>query len=457
MAQGKLENQLTHNIMAISEDKNRLYVDSSERPGITRWQIAQCLRDYRVTRLGRDLGLLCTSPNVNFAAKYRPINSGCVHALTDADRAALGWGVDVSAEGDANDDRMHYLRYSKYPLSGDGVMFRTLDFNGYNHAVKNGLAFMNNSVSFPMYNNINVVNLKANPDTGDNIAFSLLPDILRANFYYPFERFSRFGIEVRSNTGCIISETEYSSYDAFESAIYGASTNYISFGALSEHPTGYGAKIYAYGVIDDEDVPHTMKYAISELTVVEDTRENDRGFWEVGKFCPNMMVGTFMAGGTRKAYEWQEDNQVITIGSNDFFFFGFNVTNRSNRDVDYATIRMRMTVDGMSYHLPIYRYTSSGIDGYPAETTVGPTGLNTTPVFYLSPADINGIIKYDEKTVTFQVVNASFATGELRSILSSPISLKIKYTYNSAASKPGYPSFSPQLTPEWKQELITEL
>lgn len=440
--------------MAISEDKNRLYVDSSERPGITRWQIAQCLRDYRVTRIGRDLGLLCTSPNVNFAAKYRPINSGSVHALTDTDRAALGWGVDVSAEGDANDDRMHYLRYSKYSLYGYGVLFRTLDFNGYNHAAKNGLAFTNSSVSFPMFNNINVVNLKANADTGDNIAFPLLPDILRKNFYYPFENFSKFGIEVRSNTGCIVNDTQYASYDAFKNAIYGTSTNNISFG-LNDHPTGYGAKIYAYGIVEDK-VEYPMKYAISELTSVEDTRNDNRGVWEVGKFCPNMMVGTFIAGGTKEAYKWQEEDSVITIGSNDFFFFGFNITNNGDVEVEYANIMMRMTVDGTSYLLPIYRYTSFGKDRYPAHTTVGPTGLNVAPVFYLSPADINGIIKYNQKTVTFQVVNASFATGEMRSILSSPLVLKIQYTYSSASSKPNYPSFSPQLTPEWKQELITE-
>lgn len=455
MPQGKQENQLTHNIMAISEDKNRLYVDSSERPGITRWQIAQCLRDYRVTRLGRDLGLLCTSPNVNLAAKYRPINSSSVHALTDEDRAALGWGVDVSAEGDANDDRMHYLRYSKYPLVGDGVLFRTLDFNGYNHAAKNGLAFTNSSVSFPMFNNINVVNLKANADTGDNIAFPLLPDILRKNFYYPFENFSKFGIEVRSNTGCIVNDTQYASYDAFKNAIYGTSTNNISFG-LNDHPTGYGAKIYAYGIVEDK-VEYPMKYAISELTTVEDTRTDNKGFWEVGKFCPNMMVGTFRSGGTKKVYEWQEGTTAIIIGSDDFFFFGFNITNKGNIFLDYTNVRMRMTVDGVSYHLPIYRYSPTGSEGYPAGETIGPVGLDTAPVFYLSPADFKDILKTtSDKTVTLQVINASYATGEVLSILSSPLSLTIRYSSFSASGSNGYPSFGPQLTPDWNQELITE-
>ena len=71
----------------------RLYVDSSERPGITRWQIAQCLRDYRVTRLGRDLGLLCQSPNINKWAKYKPEDINTPQVITEQQRVLNNYGI----------------------------------------------------------------------------------------------------------------------------------------------------------------------------------------------------------------------------------------------------------------------------------------------------------------------------------------------------------------------------
>lgn len=131
--------------MAISEDKNRLYVDSSERPGITRWQIAQCLRDYRVTRLGRDLGLLCQSPNINKWAKHKPVRSSDVVCGENTYKANDGWcGLDIknaliastanlsgiAAKYDGKDNGWNHAAPRG---SANGEMFRTLDFNGYNH------------------------------------------------------------------------------------------------------------------------------------------------------------------------------------------------------------------------------------------------------------------------------------------------------------------------------------
>jgi hypothetical protein len=191
---------------------------------------------------------------------------------------------------------------------------------------------------------------------------------------------------------------------------------------------------------------------------IDDARTDDRGYWEVGKFNPNMVVGTFSPNGSKKVYEWQEGTAPIQIGSDDFFLFGFNVTNKGTHDIAYSNLRMRVTVDGVAYHLPIYRFSQTGKEGYPAGTTVGPTELKNTPVFYLSPADIKEIVPYSagEKTVTFQVVNASFATGELLAILSSPIDLKIRYTGASVVDNDNYPEFEPIQVPDWKQELITD-
>lgn len=60
--------------MALSEDKKRLSIESGS--GITPWEVAQCIGDYRTTKLGRDVGLLCCSPKVNRASIRRPFNVG---------------------------------------------------------------------------------------------------------------------------------------------------------------------------------------------------------------------------------------------------------------------------------------------------------------------------------------------------------------------------------------------
>ena len=57
--------------MPISADNNRLYTEDGK--GITLDEIAACLRDYRVTALGRGLGLLATSPNINMSSKHKPV------------------------------------------------------------------------------------------------------------------------------------------------------------------------------------------------------------------------------------------------------------------------------------------------------------------------------------------------------------------------------------------------
>lgn len=57
--------------MPISADNNRLYTEDGK--GITLDEIAACLKDYCVTALGRDLGLLATSPNIEMMSKHKPV------------------------------------------------------------------------------------------------------------------------------------------------------------------------------------------------------------------------------------------------------------------------------------------------------------------------------------------------------------------------------------------------
>lgn len=124
--------------MAYDSEKKTL---STEGSGITLWEIAQCLGDYRVNTEGRrDLGMLCTSPKINKWAKYKPERYQTWGVLEDAQRAQNCYGFDIStlfntdAESTleaaiANGAAYPYL----VPQGGTSSPFRYLDFDGYNH------------------------------------------------------------------------------------------------------------------------------------------------------------------------------------------------------------------------------------------------------------------------------------------------------------------------------------
>ena len=132
--------------MPISEDKNRLYVDKNSGKGISLDDVAECLKDYRVTKFGRDVGVLCTSPNINKFAKYKPIRYNTWGVLTKdqykgmSTDAADGIYYGIKINGpinaeigpnlvDIHDTEFEYIR----PTGGAESPFRVLDFDGYNH------------------------------------------------------------------------------------------------------------------------------------------------------------------------------------------------------------------------------------------------------------------------------------------------------------------------------------
>lgn len=134
--------------MAISDDKNRLFVDTENNKGITLWEVAQCLRDYRVSRLGRDVGILCTSPNINKWAKHKPVRFDTLDVNDDVWKASDGWcGLNIenaliSNNTDVSGIENHYSEktdngweYARPRGILQSEPFRLLDFNGYNHAV----------------------------------------------------------------------------------------------------------------------------------------------------------------------------------------------------------------------------------------------------------------------------------------------------------------------------------
>lgn len=125
--------------MAYDREKDILKVTSES--GISLQEVALCLRDYRLDTNGRiDLGMMCTSPNINLWPKNKPVRLRSRGILTDADRKSVNYGIDFSMAHDtsfsdclaksiANGGKYGYLR----PRGGDTEPYRLLDFDGYNH------------------------------------------------------------------------------------------------------------------------------------------------------------------------------------------------------------------------------------------------------------------------------------------------------------------------------------
>lgn len=137
--------------MPYDSNNKKLYIDKTTTPnkGISLSDIATALRDYRVNTYGRsDLGMLCTSPNINKWAKYKPFivsysNGHPRGVQTEADRQAAGYGfywqdfigedmcpIQKAATYAFENGASHACEwFYNYPES----IFRQQDFDGYLH------------------------------------------------------------------------------------------------------------------------------------------------------------------------------------------------------------------------------------------------------------------------------------------------------------------------------------
>ena len=127
--------------MAYDKTAKKLYV--AEGSGITPWEVAQCLDDYRVNSMGqRDVGMLCTSPNINMWSWVKPIQNTSWKPLSHDDfKGTLSdhndniyFGIKINASLSSNlTDELATIHDATYEYIRPTGPFRLLDFNGYNH------------------------------------------------------------------------------------------------------------------------------------------------------------------------------------------------------------------------------------------------------------------------------------------------------------------------------------
>lgn len=140
--------------MALSADKKRLSIESGS--GITPWEVAQCIGDFRTTELGRDVGLLCSSPKVNKWAKNKPVEAVRYpfKEQDDTERKLAAWGFhwwntsrnDEDAPFATTASALYAKAKSKnfdWIWNNPRTVLRLNDFDGYNHSARQPYEYSN--------------------------------------------------------------------------------------------------------------------------------------------------------------------------------------------------------------------------------------------------------------------------------------------------------------------------
>ena len=177
--------------MPYDSNLKKLYVDTANKRGIALKEIAACLQDYRVnTRGKRDLGMLCTSPNINKWSKNKPFvvanGTNLRKAQTDEARrlAAYGfywWNYILENEAPFADNPTTLLNKAianegNWAYKRPTEIFRARDFDGYRHAAVAPYRYDINSPDLGQNNYCKPTTDPYDPDV--DIRVSDMPDFL---------------------------------------------------------------------------------------------------------------------------------------------------------------------------------------------------------------------------------------------------------------------------------------
>lgn len=111
--------------------------------------IAECLGDFRISALGRDVGMLCTSPKISQWSKNKPFcaEMNQYKVQTDADRKAAAYGVywfmgtSEYTDAPAAHTALELIQKAKslggtWKIKPHNGIYRAWDFDGYRHNAK---------------------------------------------------------------------------------------------------------------------------------------------------------------------------------------------------------------------------------------------------------------------------------------------------------------------------------
>lgn len=449
--------------MPYDKENKKLYIDAANSKGITPWEVAQCIGDYRVnTRGQRDVGMLCTSNNVNIAAKFKPIavdtslyNPYVIMTELDFKRNAYGLMFDgVTYE---HDDRLIVHNYTWKKPDGNHVK-RLRDFDGYIHNAKFGTSFEPMYVTYnPSIPNTYIYGKQASVPNGsitlEDLLETLIPD------------YASYGFEIRCNTGCIVYTEEYKTWAEMLAKFQGDGF-ILNTPALAEHPNRLGAIAYLYGV----DSVHNYKHVITPLVTINDVRANNRK-GNANFFTPKMKVGTYRSGFTT---QYLSETEIVleigstaTNGNGDRLMFAFQLKPNSGEGYSPKSVAMKVKgLGGQSITIPIgYNQSkpnewsagsASGL-GYADYNIPSQTASNLGEgYFFVRGTDIRDFIGNNiTESLTFQVYEATWTDkGDvsdgnvtLGAALSSPVTLTVRCTESAVDSTIPFRNLDPLFIP----------
>lgn len=173
--------------MIMAYDKTNKKLSVATGSGITPWEIAQCLDDYRVNSKGqRDVGMLCSSPKIVLGARFKPVRHSTLVFITEEQRKSVNWGMlmkemisirknyilayDNTQLGTSfasdNPERWECL----LPRGGSyNEWFRMADFDGYNHKAAAPMSVTSSSVDANINNPMLNINAKISIESQVNL------------------------------------------------------------------------------------------------------------------------------------------------------------------------------------------------------------------------------------------------------------------------------------------------
>lgn len=458
--------------MAYDSTNKKLYV--AEGSGIAPWEVAQCLSDYRVNSRGqRDVGMLCTSPNINYYNKFKPTCIESYDFQTEDDFKAANYGRTWSESEYTHDEHLLISTCGYLAPTGDGWPKRLGDFDGYCHGALDGLALTTKSAGYTP-NDLGIGNqilLKTNEDQGYNITFKDLEAVIGSRGIVGFSNMDEYGFEYRCNTGVVVWRIAVGDYDAMLSRLYSEDgVNYPY--ALANHPKGEGGFVYVYGYSSSKD----LRLSLSPLVPITDNRTDDK-LGKVNYFSPNMQVGTYLSGFNTQRY-WSSHSLRVggtaeSGSKTDRLMFAFQIaryratTTIAQMSIFGAlTVRMLVTIGDDVYTVPVGYNSSAYSDGNwsiaGSATLIGTLGLASYDApastgancFWLPSEFFKEKLTYATDTeVTFQLVYGlqavSDGTFNILNYLSSPVTMTINYAGTAIATNPMFPEIDYDTVPDW--------
>lgn len=338
--------------MAYDKESKILYVASGS--GITPWEVAQCLEDYRVNSKGqRDVGMLCTSPNINPWAKFKPFYSTYPAFASDTVRENARRGVyygtmpsiDKCPDNDTIDINSDYVIDPRIPLGYK----RLLDFDGYSHAAVDGVNIKNAD----LYSISSEIILDVNPATGDNL--SVVDFMKVADAESAFDRFAWVLINPWGFWYSLKSFSTLADVESYVNAISGKSVLYIDDyrealstwyqnGILNSYspPRQNHEWVVGFAGIKDTSTPTVnfpyggMRLRLFNALRFTDKKSNSSNILlRLSGLTPNTVIGS-VAGGKYHVYDTHYADTVIDCCQNDLLFLGITVDNNSSYDYTYG-------------------------------------------------------------------------------------------------------------------------